>query len=212
MSSCCRPGDYDKVFDAKHAQSKARAYTRKGLTGDARRIFDFVRNKMSPGYSVLEVGGGVGEIQLELLRAGAAHAINVELATQYETAASQLIRERKVADRVERHVGDFVRDAAEVPSADVVIMNRVICCYPEAGALVAAAADHARRYLIVTFPLDRWYVRWGVAAANKLRFRDSTFRGFVHPTSVVLSSAWGSGLRPVEHHRGLIWQRIVFER
>lgn len=212
MSSCCRPGDYDKVFDAKEAESKARTYRRKGLTGDARRIFDFVRSKTAPGYSVLEVGGGIGEIQLELLRAGAAHAINIELGTQYEAAASKLIRERKVGDRVERHVGDFVRLAPGIPAADVVIMNRVICCYPDVGALVAAAGDHARRYLVVTFPLDRWYVRWGVAAANRFRFRDSTFRGFVHPTRVVMSSTWGSGMRPVEHRRGLIWQFIVFER
>ena len=77
MSSCCEPGEYDKVFDEKHARSKARDYASKGLTGDAQRIVDFRRGRMSPGYSVLEVGGGVGEIQLELLRDGASRAQNI---------------------------------------------------------------------------------------------------------------------------------------
>jgi 2-polyprenyl-3-methyl-5-hydroxy-6-metoxy-1,4-benzoquinol methylase len=213
VSSCCRPSDYDKIFDEKHARSKARAYAREGLTGDARRIVDFVRSRTLPGYSMLEVGGGIGEIQLELLRAGAAHAINVELATQYEAVASELIRERRVGDRVERRLGDFVHEADGIPAADVVVMNRVVCCYPDADALVGAAADHARRYLVMTFPVDRWWIRWGLAAMNKvLALRGSTFRAHAHATRRVLSTAWGSGMRPVEHRRGLIWQLIALER
>jgi len=213
MSSCCRPGDYDKVFDEKHARGRAREYARKGLTGDARRIVDIARAKVSPGYSVLEVGGGVGEIQLELLKTGAARATNVELATQYETVASELIHDHGVGDRVERRLGDFVREATAVPAADVVVMNRVVCCYPDADALVGAAADHARRLLVMTIPVDRWWVRWGLGAANMLlAIRGSTFRGYAHATRAVLATAERHGMRPTQHRRGLIWQLIVLER
>jgi 2-polyprenyl-3-methyl-5-hydroxy-6-metoxy-1,4-benzoquinol methylase len=213
VGGCCRPGDYDKVFDEKNARSKARAYARKGLTGDARRIVDLVRGKLSPGYSVLEVGGGIGEIQLELLRDGAARVLNVELATQYEAVASELIRERGLGDRVERRLGDFVREAAAIPAADVVVMNRVVCCYPDADALVGAAAEHARRYLVMTFPVERWWIRAGLAAANALlAVRGSTFRGYAHTTSAVLSAAQGRGMRPAEQRRGLIWQLVALER
>lgn len=86
MSSCCQLGDYDKVFDEKHARTRASDYARRGLTGDALRIVDFVRRRLPPGYSVLEIGGGIGEIHLELLKDGAARALNVELATKYESA------------------------------------------------------------------------------------------------------------------------------
>jgi hypothetical protein len=213
MGGCCRPGDYDKIFDEKNARSKARTYARKGVTGDTRRIVDMVRSRLSPGYSVLEVGGGIGEIQLELLRDGAARALNVELATQYETVASELIDERGFGDRVERRLGDFVREAAAIPAADVVVMNRVVCCYPDADALVGAAADHAQRYLVMTFPVDRWWIRAGLAAANALlAVRGSTFRGYVHTTRTVLSAAQGRGMRPAEQRRGLIWQLVALER
>ena len=207
MGGCCRPGDYDKLFDEKNARAKAREYARKGLTDDAQRIVDFVRTRMSPGYSVLEVGGGVGAIQLELLRDGAARAVNVELATQYESVASDLIRERGLGDRVERRLGDFVRDA------DVVVLQRVVCCYPDADALVGAAADHARRLLLLTFPVERWWIRVGLAAENAFfRLRGSTFRSFVHSTAAVIAVARRHGMRLVEHRRGLIWQVLALER
>ncbi len=213
MSSCCQPGDYDKFFDEKHARTKARDYARKGLGDDARRIVDLVRGRMTPGYSVLEVGGGVGEIAIELLRDGAARVVNVELATRYETVAAELIRERGLGDRVERRLGDFVRDADSLPAADVVVMNRVVCCYPDADALVGAAADHTRRLLVMTFPVDRWWIRVGLGIANALlAIRGGRFRGYVHPTRAVLGAAKHHGLRPVVHHRGLIWQIIALER
>ncbi len=213
MSSCCQPGDYDKIFNEKHARSKGRAYARKGLTGHGQRIVDFVRGKAPPGYTLLEIGGGIGDIQLELLQGGAARTINVELATQWERVASELIHERGLDDRVERRLGDFVREADTIPTADVVVMNRVVCCYPDAEALVGAAADHARRFLVMTLPVDRWWTRWGLAAANVfLRVRGDTFRAYVHPTRAVLSAAQQRGMRPIEHRRGFIWQLIALER
>jgi len=228
VSSCCRPGDYDKVFDEKHARSKARAYARDGLTGDAKRIVELIRgywgereaHTPSSGaqrgpreYTVLEVGGGIGEIHLELLKDGAARAVNVELATRYETVAAELIRERGLGDRVERRLGDFVREADGVPEADVVVMHRVVCCYPDADALVGAAADHARRHLVMTIPVDRWWIRRGIAVGNAvLALRRSTFRGYVHATRVVISAAERRGMRLAERRRGLIWQLIALER
>ena len=228
MSSCCEPGDYDRVFDEKHARSKARAYARDGLTGDAKRIVELIRayggvreahtpssraqQKLSE-YSVLEVGGGIGEIGFELLRHGAARVVNVELATQYERVATELIRERGLTDRVERRVGDFVREAGTVPNADVVVMNRVVCCYPDADALVGAAADHARRYLALTIPVDRWWIRLGIAMGNALlALRRNTFRGYVHATRLVVDAAERRGLRLAERRRGVVWQLIAFER
>ena len=83
------------------------------------------------GKSLLEVGGGIGAIQIELLKAGIARAINVELTPTYEKAADQLVREAGVADRVERKVTDFAEAVPDVEVADFVVMNRVLCCYPD---------------------------------------------------------------------------------
>jgi hypothetical protein len=211
--TCCKPGDYDKIFDEKKARSKASDYERKGLSGHGPRIARFVRAKNPTGYTLLEIGGGIGDLQLEMLQTGAAHATNVELATQYESVAAELIDRHRLGGRVDRRLGDFVREADTIPGADVVVMNRVVCCYPDADALVGAAADHARRFLVMTFPVDRWWTRLGLALGNIcFAMRTDGFRAYVHSTSAIIATAQRHGMRPVEHSRGFIWQFIALER
>ncbi len=213
MGGCCRPSDFDDVFDEPSARRKARAYERRGVQGDSRRIVDLVRDRIRPGYTLLEVGGGVGEVQLELLKDGAASAVNVELASTYEAVARHLAETRGLAGRVERRVADFVAEAPTVAPADVVVMNRVVCCYPHAGALVGAAAERARRLLVVTMPVERWWIRLGLRVANVYcAVRGSTFRGYLHPLSAVSAAAERHGLRRATLDRRLLWQLIAFER
>jgi magnesium-protoporphyrin O-methyltransferase len=107
---------------------------------------------------VLEVGGGIGGLQIELLNAGAAHATNVEIIDSYEAAAGALIAKHGVGGQVERHIADFADFAEhpdETPAADIVIMHRVICCYPDPDALMAAACDLSMTAWRSPFPARR---------------------------------------------------------
>lgn len=153
MSACCDPTEYAKVFDEKNAKSDARSYRKKGLDSTARRMIDFIVARGIAGASVLEVGGGVGAIQIELLRAGAARAANVEIVGTYEEAAAALLREHGLEGRVDRRVFDFAQDPEAVEPAEVVMLHRVVCCYPDMERMVRAAASRARRLLAMS--LDR---------------------------------------------------------
>src|SRR5438874_2705819 len=137
MSGCCTPSGYRKVFGERAARRDLRKYRRRGLDRAASRIVRFLTDGGVDGDSVLEVGGGVGAVQLELLKAGAARTTNVELSPEYEPYAAELL---DGDTRVERRLGDFVRDASEIAAADDVVLHRVVCCYPDAEALVGAAA------------------------------------------------------------------------
>jgi len=213
VPDCCAPGDLDDVFSPDQARADARAYRRDGLDGEARRIADAVRVRMRTGYTVLEVGGGVGAIQLTLLRDGAASTTNVELSHSYEPFARELIHEAELDGRVVRRVGDFVAEAATVPAADVVILQRVVCCYPHAERLVATAAAHAGRLLVLTFPVDRWPIRLMMPLANTwMRFRRSKFRIFAHRTSAIIAAARQAGLALESRRIGLFWQMLVLVR
>lgn len=213
MSGCCTPGDLDEVFSPKQARSDAAAYRRDGLDGEAARIAAAVRRVAGTGFSILEIGGGIGAIQLALLRDGAASATNVELSRSYEAVARELLAEAGLDDRVERRVADFVADAAAVPAADAVILQRVVCCYPHAGALVDAAATHARRVLVLTFPVDRWWARRVPALLNLWpRLRGWKFRVFVHSTDEVVAAAAHRGLSLAERRTGIFWQMLVLTR
>jgi magnesium-protoporphyrin O-methyltransferase len=162
---------------------------------------------------VLEVGGGVGGLQIELLEAGAERSTNVEIIDSYERAAERLLAERDLGGRVERRIDDFAAAAAETPLADVVVLHRVICCYPDAHVLVAAACEHARERIAVTIPRESAWIRAGVGVMNAwLRMRRIAFRTYVHPLEPMLAVAAGRGFRMAERHHGLVWQSFVLER
>jgi magnesium-protoporphyrin O-methyltransferase len=173
----------------------------------------FLRERGLDGATVLEIGGGVGVIQLELLEAGAARATNVELSPEYEEAARGLAREHGLEDRVERRLGDVVRAPELAGSADAVVMHRVVCCYPDYDALVGAASERAKRYLVMSFPRPRWAVRAVFGAVNVgARLLRWEYRTWVHPPQALAEAAESRGLRLAAESRGRIWQFAALER
>lgn len=211
MTCPCCPEGYSAVFSERGAQRALRRYRRRGLDRLSSRIARLLCDQGVDG-TVLEAGGGIGALGIELLEAGAERATNVELSPAYEGAAAELAREHGVEDRVERKLGDFVTED-EVGVADAVVMNRVVCCYPNYEALVGTAADRARRVLVFTFPRENVLVRAGFGIMNLwLRVTGTDFRGFVHPVNAMLEVAEERGLRPIAHHRGLFWQLAALER
>jgi len=204
--SCCQP-DYRRFFNRRFAERELRRYRRRGLSGTERDLVALCG--AVGGETVLEVGGGIGALQLELLDAGATHATNVELSGGYEETAAELFRGRDDAERV---VGDFVE--TELPEHDVVVMHRVVCCYPDAEALVGAAASHARRVLALTLPQQRRWIGWGLAAANLwMLLRHCGFRAYQHPFERVEAAAAAHGLRLESRvRRGLLWESAGFVR
>jgi magnesium-protoporphyrin O-methyltransferase len=213
VSSCCDPNGLGDVFGAKRAAADARAYRGKGLDRDERRVVAFLTERGIAGGTVLEIGGGVGAIQVDLLRAGAARARNFEISPHYEAIARELAAEGGVADRVERVVADFVAVAATIPPADAVIVHKVVCCYPDMASLVRSAALRTRRWLVLTYPADRWWIRAGLRAANLAQtvFR-SRFRLYFHEPREIQAIAERSGLRPALTHRDMFWQVLAMER
>jgi hypothetical protein len=211
--SCCPSQRYDKAFGKRAARRDARRYRRRGLDGVSRRIADFLQERDVEGASVLEIGGGVGAVQVELLHAGAERALNLELSPAYEEAAEELLREEGLEERAERKLGDIVRQADLAGPADAVVMNRVVCCYPDPDALVGAAAGRARRFLVMSFPRQRRLTRTGLAAANFLaRLLRWDFRAWVHPPAVIIAAAERQGLRLTGESRDVFWQVAALER
>ena len=213
MSDCCTPKGYRQIFNERGARAQARDYRRKGLDATSRQIVDLLKERGVEGLTLLEVGGGIGAIQIELLKAGLARAVSVELTPSYEESAAELLREAGLQDRVERKVMDFVDAAAEVASADFVVMNRVICCYPDLPRLEAAAADHARRLLVLTFPKERWWTRSVVWMANVgMAMARREFRIFLHPTAQIAAIGESHGLERSLKRAGVFWEIAIMRR
>ena len=213
MSDCCTPKGYRQIFSERSARAQARDYRRKGLDETSARIVARLLERGVEGLTLLEVGGGIGAIQIELLKAGLSRAVSIELTPTYEESAAELLRETGFEDRVERKVMDFVDAGAEVGAADIVVMNRVICCYPDLPRLAGEAADHARGLLVMSFPKERWWTRVVVWMANAgMSVTRREFRIFLHPMAQILTTAKQHGLRLAANRPGLFWQVIQLER
>ena len=211
MGGCCAR-DYQRFFGNRAAVRDARRYRKHGLRGSARALADLAGDV--EGASVLEIGGGVGAIELELLAAGAERVTNVELSGGYEQAAAELAAERGLTGLVERRVADFVTESPAVDRHDIVLVHRVVCCYPDVEALVGTAAEHARRRLLLTYPQERRLVRVGVRVVNAFfRLARSSFRVYVHPVRGINETAARHGLRlaACERH-GRLWESAAFSR
>ncbi len=206
MSDCCTPKGYQWIFSERSARAEAKRYRRKGLDATSRRIVDFLKTEGVEGKTVLEVGGGIGAIQIELLKAGASRAFSIELTPTYEEVAVDLLREAGLEDRVERTVMDFAEAAGQVSGADIVILNRVICCYPDMPRLAGAAADHARQLLVMSFPRRTWWLRIGLAIGNALlSLTRRGFHIFLHPPREIVATSRQRGLQPVLDQEGVLW-------
>jgi len=175
-------------------------------------MVDFLRDRGVDGSTIVEIGGGVGEIQIELLRAGAAHATNLELSATYEEDAHALAREAGVADRIDRQLHNIAEEPA-VESADVVVLHRVVCCYGDYRRLLSSAADHARQVLIFSYPPHNMGVRAFYVCFNfVMRLARCSFRGYSHPPEAMRAVLEEHGLHRTYEHRGSIWRIAAHER
>jgi magnesium-protoporphyrin O-methyltransferase len=195
------------MFNGRFARAMARSYRRRGLGKTAGRMVDVVTQDGVQGATVLEIGGGVGEIQVELLRRGAASATNLELSPAYEDEAARLLAEAGLTGRVRRRLVDIAAEPAAVEPADVVVLHRVVCCYPDYQALLGAAASHARRVLVFSHPVSNPLSRAMVGTQNLfLRLRGSRFRVFVHPPEAMRAVLAEHGLQPAVVPGGRVWR------
>jgi hypothetical protein len=201
------------VFGARFARSVAARYRRRGLGRTARVVVELLAQGGVRDATVLEIGGGVGEVQLELLRRGAASATNLELSPGYDAEAAALVTEAGLTGRVHRRLVDIAADPDAVPPADVVVLHRVVCCYPDHARLLGAAADRTRRQLVFSHPRRNLATRAFVASQNLLlRVTGRDFRTYAHPPEAMLAVLAEHGLQLRATHRGPVWQVAALSR
>ena len=213
MAGCCNSRGCDEMFDDRFARKSAVHYRKRGLSPAATRMVDVLTQRGIDGASVLEIGGGLGEISLELLKRGAAHSTTVELSPAYDAQARQLIADAGLTGRAERRIADIATDPGAVEPADVVVMHRVVCCYPDYVALLGAAADHARQHLAFTHPPRNLGSRAVVGLENaSSRLRHREFRAFVHPPAAMRAVLVEHGLAATSVRRRGVWQVVAASR
>lgn len=213
MATRCDPLGCDEFFGPRLARRAAKRYRRRGLDKTVRRMVQFLEQRGVEGCTVLEIGGGVGEIGLELMKRGAERSVNLELSPAYEQEAEQLLSEAGLRDRAERRIHDIAVDPTGVEPADAAVLHRVVCCYPDYERLLTAVADRTRHVVIFSHPPRNALSRL-VVEAQALAFRvfGKEFHPFGHPPSAMVAVLREAGLRLTFRHPGTVWQIMELER
>jgi hypothetical protein len=213
VSGCCRAQVCEELFKPSTARKRLKQYRKKGLDPLERQMVASIPAAELDEARVLEIGGGIGVIQAELLAAGAHQGEIVELVSAYEPYARELARDKGIETRSTFRVADVLEHPESVARAHIVVLNRVVCCSPDGVRLTGEAARHAERTLVLSFPRDRFWVRSVVFVINSgLRLVGRSFRSFVHPTASLYAAAENEGFTVAATSAHFAWEFAMLRR
>ena len=214
MSSCCSVfcATSQRQFTAAVARRDLAQYRKRGPDATTRLLKDAILGAGS-GSSVLDIGSGIGALSFELLAAGVRRATAVDASTAYLAAAREEAGRRDLMDRLELIHGDFVAMAGDIQPADIVALDRVVCCYPTYAQLIEAALKRSSRMFAFSFPRDRWFVRAVFAVENLGRaMLRNPFRAFVHPARAMQALLEQHGFTRMQRSETLVWSADLYVR
>jgi len=208
------PASPFEAYDEKIAAAELRRYRKKGPNPWTRMLVDALVAEGVQGTTLLDIGGGIGAIQHELLAAGSVSATSVDASSAYLDAAREESDRRGLSGRVTYHHGDFVEVAARVPPADIVTLDRVLNVYPDWERLAALSAERARRFYGVVIPRDTPFVRFVIRLINfRLRRQRKRLRAAIIPIDGVDRVLRAKGFRrQITARVGPAWRVAIYSR
>src|SRR2546425_10171989 len=197
------------------AHDRCCKYKSNGLTASSQVLLDFISKKGLVGKTVLEIGCGTGFFALETLRHGASSCVGVDLSSTAIHEANEFAKESGLQDRAKFEVANAA--STHQPASDVVVMDKVLCCYPDVEALLKAASDSSRELLGFVVPRDEGLMkpamRIGVALINLVeRLKKTGFRLYLHPLRSIDGLLAGSGFQQESKARSRFWLVFLYKR
>jgi hypothetical protein len=211
---CCQCQGIEAKFNQKYVAKKLKQYRKKGPKKTALQLVEALRAQGIDGMTLLDIGGGIGDLQHALIGLGVSHATDCEASAAYLEACRQEAERVGHADKIEHVLGDFVELANNIPPSDIVTLDRVICCYRDMPGLINSSAQKARRLYGVVYPLDRWWIRLGMLLYYNVRFwlQRNPMRNFVYATKAVEAVIRSNGFQREFHRVMGPWQVAVYSR
>lgn len=209
--NCCEITD--RAFSESEARSELRRYRKKGPARQTQLLLDAIRSQKLNNADLLDIGGGIGVVHHELLEDVAVSATHVDASSAYIKQARDEAARRGHRERVSFIHADFTDVESRLPSADVVTLDRVVCCYPDFHRLLGAAARHSRQAIALTYPRETWYLRMAWRAMNFFqKLRKDPFRVFLHPISEMDGLLRREGFERVTRRRLFVWEMALYQR
>lgn len=200
---CCGA---ESLFDRKEAAKEMKRYLKKGPGKTTRKLVTAIRGRDIAGLSLLDIGGGTGAIQFELLKAGIRDATGIDASSAYLETVKKEAAGRGLQNRMEGIHGDFMDHHQTVPSHHIVTLDKVICCYPDAKALLEYSVSKCNRYYGISYPRD-WMAAKAVTGLANLFFhiKGNPFRTHIHPVKMIRATIEAHGLKRIYKGSSFPW-------
>lgn len=214
MACCCPHSQSAGRLFSFFARRYRKRFQKKGFEPSQKQLLQGIKQAGYKSASILEIGSGVGHLHQTLIEDGASSATGVDLAAKMIEEARRWAADRNIADKVNYINDDFVTlNDNSIENADITILDKVICCYPDADALVHKSLAKTVHVYAVTYPRKRFITLAGekIGAAIMWLFR-SCFRSYVHDPAQIESWITEQGYCKQYENKTFIWLTQVYSK
>ena len=212
MGACCCHAESAGRFFSFFARRSRKRYKRKGFETSQKQLMAGLEQVGYRDATVLEIGCGVGHLHQTLLEQGARSAVGIDLAPRMLAEARDWAKQRGLSERVRYVECDFMT-VDDIGDADIALLDKVVCCYPDAQGLVEKSLVKTKHIYGLTYPRDRWFIRLGVEVmAWLLWLMRSEFRSYVHDPVQIERWIRDKGFRKRFEAQTAMWLTQVYEK
>ena len=210
---CCQCQGIENMFNKKAAKRALKRYLKKGPSNTTKMLLKAIHKTEVKGLDFLDIGGGIGAIQYDLIKAGASKGTSIEASPAYIDLVNEEIQKNNLDEVIDFKHGDFTAIASDIDSADIVTLAKVICCYDDMSELVSLSSKLSRKIYAVIYPRDVWWTKLALPFINFYPIiKGSPFRVFIHSTKKVEEIIIRNGLKRDYYATTLFWQVAIFNK
>lgn len=215
--SCQQCCGIRQEFNSNEGRKKLKRFRRRGPDRTTQILIDQLRRAIqesgSGNLTILDIGAGVGAIHHVMLDGLVSRATHVDASPGQLAAAREETERRGHAALVEFLEGDFTTMADRVSSADIVTLDRVVCCFDDMEQLVRLAGVKTERFFGAVYPRNVGWMRLALAVINIIqRIKRSPFRVFMHDPTAIHAALRSAGLHRLSEQHTAGWQAVVYRR
>jgi magnesium-protoporphyrin O-methyltransferase len=209
----CQCEGIERRFSKERVAQELVNYRKQGVVKTTRLLIEALQTEPLEGLTLLDIGGGIGAIAHALVPAGVSHTLDVDASAAYLAVARDEAERRGLEERMRFVHGNFVELAPTIAAADLVTLDRVICCFDNMPDLVSLSAARAKRLYGLVFPRDTWWMRlFSQACTVLLAFARTPMRFYVHSAAAVDAAVRAQGLERKSSCRVGVWQVVIYTR
>lgn len=212
MENCCNLA-YQDTFDHKRAKKELADYKKKGVKANSQPLLKLIQNLPLKDAEVLEIGGGIGALVFESFKRGIQRAFCIDISKAYADTFLTESKEKGLEDKIEHYLGDFLEHSDKTPQVDLVILDKVICCYEDYVELINTSSAKAKQWYAFTLPQNNLVVKIGHALSMAVkRLKGDPFTSYIHPISTIKELLKNAGFEEIASSNRRGWKSMLFEK